>query len=77
MQSSYDSAVTHVKSGMKILSEVTYSQETHDYQHDVLGEYKTPYASLGMLQEMFVHLDLQATQVDSPALKLIYSNRSR
>ena len=66
MQSNYGSAITHVQSGMKILSEVKYNAETRRHQHDVLGVYKIPYVSIEILQELFVRLDLQATQVRFP-----------
>jgi hypothetical protein len=48
---------------MKVLCEVKYNQEIRRYQHDVLGASEIPYASIEMLEEMFMRLDLQATQV--------------
>lgn len=63
MQNNYGSAITHVQSGMKILSEINYDEEYHQHQHDILRVSKIPYASIEMLQEMFVRLDNQATQV--------------
>lgn len=66
MQSSYGPAITHVQSGMKVLCEVTYNKEIRRYQHDVLGASEIPYVSIEMLEEMFVRLDLQATQVRLP-----------
>jgi hypothetical protein len=66
MQSSYGSAITHIQSGMKILCEVKYNEETRRHQHNVLGASEIPYLSIMMLQEMFVHLDLQVTQVRLP-----------
>lgn len=63
MQSSYGSAITHVQSGMKILSEIKYHEETRRRQHPVLRASDIPYASIEMLEEMFVQLDLRATQV--------------
>jgi len=64
MQSRYGSAITHVQSGMKILSEVKYNEETRHHQHEVLGA--SAYVSIGILEEMFEHLDLQVTQVRLP-----------
>ena len=66
MQSNYGSAITHVQSGMEILSEVNYNQETRRHQHDVLGASGIPYVSIQMLEEMFVRLDFQVTQVSLP-----------
>jgi len=63
MQSSYGSAITHVNSGMKILGEVKYNEETRRRQHNILGTSEIPYASIEMLEEIFVRLDLQVTQV--------------
>jgi hypothetical protein len=51
---------------MKILSEVKYNEETRRRQHHVLGASEIPYASIEMLEEMFVHLDLRVTQVRLP-----------
>jgi hypothetical protein len=66
MQSSYGSAITHVQSGMKILCEVEYNEETRRHQHDVLRASGIPYVPIEMLEEMFVRLDLQVTQVSLP-----------
>jgi hypothetical protein len=66
MQNSYGSAITHVQSGMKVLCEVKYNKNTRRYQHDVLGASEIPYVSIEMLEEMFMRLDLQATQVRLP-----------
>jgi hypothetical protein len=66
MQGSYGSAITHVQSGMKILSEIKYNEDIRRYQHDVLVSSEVPYASVEMLEEMFVRLDLRATQVRPP-----------
>ncbi|KAE9374871.1 hypothetical protein N431DRAFT_336663 [Stipitochalara longipes BDJ] len=65
MQGSYGSAITHAQSGMKILCEVKYNEETCRHQHDVLEVSEVPYISIEMLQEMFVRLDLQVTQMVS------------
>ncbi|KAL3420045.1 C6 zinc finger domain-containing protein [Phlyctema vagabunda] len=77
MQSSYGSAITHVQSGMKVLSEVEYNKETHRHQHDVLGTSEIPYASIGMLEEMFVRLDLQATQMVSGQKRELYDSTTK
>ena len=66
MRSSYGSAITHVQSGMKILCEVKYNEETRRHQHNVLGASEIPYAAIEMLEEMFMRLDLQVTQVRLP-----------
>ncbi|OBT57596.1 hypothetical protein VE04_01457 [Pseudogymnoascus sp. 24MN13] len=63
MQSRYGSAITHVQSGIKIICEVKYDEETRQHQHDSLKASKIPYISIGMLEEMFVHLDLQVSQM--------------
>jgi hypothetical protein len=63
MQSSYGSAITHVQSGMKILCEVYYNEKTGRHQHNVLGASEIPYVPMKMLEEMFMRLDLQVTQV--------------
>ncbi|TVY42072.1 hypothetical protein LSUB1_G001848 [Lachnellula subtilissima] len=62
MQCSYGSAITHIQSGMKILCEVKYNEETRRHEHDVLGASESPYVSIERVQEMFVHLDHQVTQ---------------
>jgi len=51
---------------MKILCEVTYNRETRRHQHDVLEASEISYISINMLEEMFVRLDLQVTQVRLP-----------
>jgi hypothetical protein len=66
MQSSYGSAITHIQSGMKILCEIKYNEETRRHQHDALVASKTPYASIEVLEETFERLDLQVTQVSLP-----------
>ena len=66
MQSSYGSAITHVQSGMKILCEVKYNKEIRRHQHDVLRVSEIPYVSIEMLEQMFMRLDLQITQVRLP-----------
>lgn len=48
---------------MKILSEVKYNEKTRRHEHDVLVAATVPYASIGMLEEMFMRLDLKAIQV--------------
>jgi len=48
---------------MKVLNEVKYNKEIRRHQHDVLAISEIPYASIEMLEEMFVRLDFQATQV--------------
>ncbi|TVY16679.1 hypothetical protein LARI1_G006301 [Lachnellula arida] len=65
MQCSYGSAITHIQSGMKILCEVKYNEETRRHQHDVLGTSETPYIPIERLEEMFVRLDHQVTQMVS------------
>jgi hypothetical protein len=66
MQSSYGPAITHVQSGMKILCEVQYSGQQP--QHSVLEASAVPYVPMPMLEELFMRLDLQVTQVRPPAL---------
>jgi hypothetical protein len=51
---------------MKILCEVKYSEEIGRRQHAFLGASEVPYLSIEMLEEMFMHLDLQVTQVRLP-----------
>jgi len=51
---------------MKVLCEVKYNKKTRRYQHDVLRTSEVPYVSIEMLEEMFVRLDLQATEVRLP-----------
>jgi hypothetical protein len=51
---------------MKILCEVRYNEKIRRYQHGVLGVAEIPYASIEMLEEMFVRLDSQVTQVRLP-----------
>lgn len=63
MLSRYGSAITHVQSGIKILCEVNYDEETRHHQHDVLKVSELPYISIDMLQDMFVRLDFQVSQV--------------
>lgn len=70
MQRNYGSTITHVQSGMKILCEVKYKEETRRHQHDVLKTSETPYLSIELLEEMFVRLDLQVTQVRLPGWQI-------
>lgn len=63
MQSSYGPAITHVQGGLKILYEVKYNEETHRHQHAVFKASKIPYISIQMLEEIFVRLDFQVSQV--------------
>jgi hypothetical protein len=63
MNGSYGSAITHVQSGIKILCEVECKEESVRHQYGVLGASTIPYASVETLEEMFVRLDLQVTQV--------------
>jgi hypothetical protein len=51
---------------MQILCEIKYNERTRRHQHDVLGASETPYVSIEMLEEMFLRLDLQVTQVSLP-----------
>jgi bifunctional DNase/RNase len=51
---------------MKILSEVKYNGKTRRYQHDVLRAPEIPYVSMKVLEEMFMRLDHQVTQVSIP-----------
>lgn len=61
MQSSYGSAIKHVQSGMKILSEIQYNgQQPH---HSVLKATAVPYVPMSVLDEVFMRLDLQMTQL--------------
>lgn len=70
MQGSYGPAIVLVQSGLKILYEVQYNEETRRYEHDVLGASEIPYVSLEVLQDLFMRLDLQVTQV-----RLLYCAR--
>ncbi|KFY02918.1 hypothetical protein V490_00366 [Pseudogymnoascus sp. VKM F-3557] len=63
MLSRYGSAITHVQSGIKILCEVNYIKETRRHQHNALKVSKLPYIPIDMLQEMFVRLDFQVSQM--------------
>jgi hypothetical protein len=63
MQGNYGSAITHIQSGLKILDEVNYNEETQRHQHDALRASKIPYISIQMLKVMFLRLDFQAIQV--------------
>lgn len=51
---------------MKVLCEIKHNIETRRYQHDFLRVSEIPYVSIKKLEEMFVLLDLQATQVRLP-----------
>lgn len=77
MQSSYGSAITHVQSGMKILSEVKYNDKMRRYQHHVLEASEIPYASIELMGEIFVRLDHQVTQVSPQFAEIGHSNKSR
>jgi hypothetical protein len=79
MQTRYGSAITHIQSGVKILSEVEYNEETRRRQHNILGISETPYATIEMLEQMYVYLDFRITQVLPPSCQYyaIKFNRSR
>jgi hypothetical protein len=61
MQSNYGSAIKHVQSGMKILSEVQYNEQQP--YHSVLEAAAVPYIPMEVLEELFMRLDLQVTQL--------------
>jgi hypothetical protein len=66
MQSSFGSAITQVHSGLKMLCEVSYNAKTCRYQKLALGASEVTYVSIEMLEEMFMRLDLQVSQVGLP-----------
>jgi hypothetical protein len=51
---------------MKILCEVKYNEKTRRHQHDILRTSEIRYVSIERLEEIFVRLDLQVTQVRPP-----------
>ncbi|KIM94826.1 hypothetical protein OIDMADRAFT_135229 [Oidiodendron maius Zn] len=59
MQGSYGPAITHVQSGMKILCEAQNGQ----LQNFGLETSAIPYVPMEMLEELFMRLDLQVTQM--------------
>ncbi|KAL7916611.1 hypothetical protein GGI35DRAFT_46909 [Trichoderma velutinum] len=63
VQSNYGPAITHVQSGLKILCEIKYNEETRRYQHDVISISNLAYISIKILQDMFMRLDLQVIQM--------------
>lgn len=68
MQRSYGPAITHVQNGLKILCEITDSEKSPGSHHNVLRGPKIPYVSKDDLEQIFMRLDLRATQVRPPSL---------
>ena len=52
-----------IQSGMKILSEIKYDDETRRYQHLVLKISDIPFVSMEVLRQIFMRLDRQVSQV--------------
>jgi hypothetical protein len=48
---------------MKILCEVRYDEKTRRHKHNALKVSEIPYGSTEMLEQIFMQLDLQVTQV--------------
>jgi hypothetical protein len=61
MQSAYGPAVIHLQSGLKILCEAQQHMQGHSTS--ILTTSAVPYVPIEMLEEMFMRLDLQVTQV--------------
>jgi hypothetical protein len=61
MQSAYGPAVAHLQSGLKILCEA--QPKIQDHPPLSLTVSAVPYAPIEMLEEIFMRLDLQVTQV--------------
>jgi len=61
MQSAYGPAVIHLQSGLKILCEAQPNFQGH--RPSILKTSAVPYAPIEMLEEIFMRLDLQVTQV--------------
>lgn len=64
MQGNYGAAITHVQSGIHILCQVKYHDESR--QHDAHGAFVASYVPINILEDMFMHLDLQVIQVRIP-----------
>ena len=64
MQSNYGSAISHIQSGLKILVQFARKQQSHL----ILQSSEVPYVSMEMLEEIFMRLDLQVSQVRSRKL---------
>ncbi len=63
MQCSYGSAISHIQSGTKVLCELQYNEEAKYYHHKSLESPTAPYVTVETLQELFLRLDLQVTEV--------------
>jgi len=76
MQNNFGSAITHVQSGLKILSEVKYNEKSRNHQHPTLRNSEMPYVAIKTIEETFARIDLQAIQVKLPytqrGISLIY-----
>jgi hypothetical protein len=77
MQNRYGAAITHVQSGMKILSEVQYNASTGLHQHGALSVSQIPHISIKVLEELFMRLDQQVFKVTLPVHAIPYTNHCR
>ncbi|RDW65135.1 hypothetical protein BP6252_10786 [Coleophoma cylindrospora] len=77
MQGRYGPAIVHVQSGMKILCEVKYDEKTRRHEHNALGVSNIPYVSMEFLEELFMRLDLQVTQMVGGQKWVIYDSMKK
>ncbi|PVI00600.1 hypothetical protein DM02DRAFT_592558 [Periconia macrospinosa] len=74
IQCRYGAAITHIQSGMRILSEVECNPDTGLHRHDTLLVSQISYVPINMLEKLFMRLDCQVFQmvgrqeVDFPAM---------
>jgi hypothetical protein len=68
MQGSYGRAISHLQSGIKILGEIQYDEETNSHRHEVLTCANSPHVPMSILLEMYMRLDYQITDVGTATL---------
>ena len=59
----FASALSHIRSGVKILSEIRFHGEEPQSRHSFVRSSAIPYVPLESLEVLFCRLDFQATQV--------------
>lgn len=70
MQGSYGPAIAHIRSGSKILHEMQYDNEKKSYSHQSLETPQNPYVPTDIMEDLFLRLNFQVSQVLIPAPKL-------
>ncbi|KUJ06421.1 uncharacterized protein LY89DRAFT_603422 [Mollisia scopiformis] len=77
MQGSYGPAIAHIRSGNKILHELQYDETNKEYSHHTLEVSRNPYVPTNVVEDLFLRLDFQATQMVGEHSWEFYGKSSR